>query len=496
MVTFEQFEELAQLHKTIPVYERFLADLLTPISAFIRLAGDSQYNFLLESVEKGTRYSRYSFLGRDPRLIIRYQQGQTSITDKTGVRISKKTLFDTLREVQEKYRPAQLPELPALAGGLVGYLGYEAVNMFEDIPIYEGDYTVLPDSIFMLFEDLLAFDHLKNEVLVISNVNVAEYTDKSTAYERARLRIEQIRRSLHSDIHYRTPVQHEHHPVKSETTPVVYKQWVQQAKEHILAGDIFQVVLSQKFTRVTSAQPLTIYRALRAINPSPYMFLLRVETAHIIGASPELLVKVKDSEVEVRPIAGTRPVGKTNEENLALRENMLADEKELAEHLMLVDLGRNDVGRVAEFGSIHVPEMMAIEQYSHVMHIVSSVKGTMRKEFDALDALSAVFPAGTLTGAPKIRAMEIIHDLEQTRRGVYGGVIGYYDFSGAMDTCIAIRTMVLENGLATFQAGAGIVHDSVPETEYQECINKARALIAAIDFAEDGLIARDSKVEQ
>ncbi len=493
MMTLEKFQQLAEAFNTVPVYERFLADLLTPISAYLYLAGDSRFNFLLESVEKGTRYSRYSFLGRDPRLIVRYRNGQTKITDKTGTRRSDKPLFDTLRGIMEKYRPAPVPELPALSGGLVGYLGYETVTMFEEIPVYQAGENDLPDSVFMLFEDLLAFDHLKNEVLVISNVSVDEYSDTATAYERARQQIEQLRHTLHSDIHYRTPQQQNHHTIEHATAPEEFQKAVEQAKEYILAGDIFQVVLSQKFTRKTDAQPLTIYRALRTINPSPYMFLLRIDQAHVIGASPELLVKVEDGEIEVRPIAGTRPVGKTEEENAALRENMLADEKELAEHLMLVDLGRNDVGRVAEYGSVTVPEQMVVEQYSHVMHIVSSVKGQLRPAFDALDALAAVFPAGTLSGAPKIRAMEIINGLEPDRRGVYGGVIGYWDFSGAMDTCIAIRTMVLENGVATFQAGAGIVHDSVPETEHRECLNKAQALNAAIDFAEDGLVAHNGE---
>lgn len=493
MQTISNFKKLAQNHKTVPVYERFLADLLTPISAFMRLAGDSRYNFLLESVEKGTQYSRYSFLGRDPRLVVRFQNGSTTITDRTGTRNSEQSLFETLRGIMKNYDPVRIPEFPALSGGFVGYLGYEAVSVFEDVPTIEPESSDLPDAVFMLFEDVLAFDHLKNEILVISNVNTEEYSDLPTAYERGRQRIDQIRRSLHSDITYRTPIQHEHHPIESGTIKDHFLEIVKQAKEYILAGDIFQVVLSKKFSRVTKAQPLTLYRALRTINPSPYMFMLRMGDTHVIGASPELLVKVADRQVEVRPIAGTRPVGKSVSENDDLKKNMLADEKELAEHLMLVDLGRNDVGRVAEYGSVSVPEQMVVEQYSHVMHIVSSVKGVLREGLDALDALAAVFPAGTLSGAPKIRAMELIHQLEKVRRGIYGGVIGYWDFSGALDTCIAIRTMILEDGVASFQAGAGIVHDSDPETEHQECINKAQALVAAIDFAENGLVRRNDE---
>jgi anthranilate synthase component 1 len=347
----------------------------------------------------------------------------------------------------------------------------------------------VPEAVFMLFEDMIAFDHLKGSALVISNVKVDSNLDLKLQFDAAHSRIDIIGESLHSDVDYQTPVRVEKSEVSSNFNQDTFESAVLKAKEHIVDGDVFQLVLSQRFERQTSVEPTTLYRALRTINPSPYMFHLKIKDFDIIGASPELLVKVEDGIVEIRPIAGTRQRGLTDEEDRALADDLINDEKECAEHLMLLDLGRNDVGRVAEFGSVTIPENMVIENYSHVMHIVSDVKGILAKDKDPFDALMSGFPAGTVTGAPKIRAMEIIHDLEPDRRDIYSGAVGFFDFTGNVNTCIAIRTMIMKNGTVHFQSGAGIVHDSDPTKEFEETVNKAKAIMAAIDFAENGLVA-------
>ncbi len=488
-LTFNKFQDLARGCTTVPVYKRILADLLTPVAAWVHLSQKAEYAFLLESVEKGNQYSRYSYVGINPQKILMHNNGKTTITEN-GRTIDIDTPFLTLlREIQSQYNMTKLPGIPSFTGGLVGYLGYETIAWVEDIPIHdESDFDV-PDSVFMLFEDMIAFDHLKGSALVISNVNVDSGRDLKEQFDEAHKRVDSIGESLHSDVDYQTPIRVEKSTVSSNFNQDVFESAILKAKKHIVAGDIFQIVLSQRFKRKTSVGATTLYRALRTINPSPYMFHLKINDFDIIGASPELLVKVEDGIVEIRPIAGTRHRGGTEAEDQVLADDLINDEKECAEHLMLLDLGRNDVGRVSEYGSVTIPENMKIENYSHVMHIVSDVKGKLAKDKDPFDALMSGFPAGTVTGAPKIRAMEIIHELEQERRDIYSGAVGFFDFTGNVNTCIAIRTMIMKDGIVHFQSGAGIVHDSDPTKEFEETVNKAKAIMAAIDFAENGLVS-------
>ena len=488
-LTFNKFQDLARGCTTVPVYKRILADLLTPVAAWVHLSQKAEYAFLLESVEKGNQYSRYSYVGINPQKILMHNNGKTTITEN-GKTIDLDTPFLTLlREIQSHYNMTKLPGIPSFTGGLVGYLGYETIAWVEDIPIHDESDLDVPDSVFMLFEDMIAFDHLKGSALVISNVNVDSKRDLKEQFDEAHERVDSIGESLHSDVEYQTPIRVEKSTVSSNFNQDVFESAVLKAKKHIVAGDIFQIVLSQRFKRKTSVGATTLYRALRTINPSPYMFHLKINNFDIIGASPELLVKVEDGIVEIRPIAGTRHRGVTEAEDQVLADDLMSDEKECAEHLMLLDLGRNDVGRVSEYGSVTIPENMKIENYSHVMHIVSDVKGKLAKDKDPFDALMSGFPAGTVTGAPKIRAMEIIHELEQERRDIYSGAVGFFDFTGNVNTCIAIRTMLLKDGSAYFQSGAGIVHDSDPTKEFEETVNKAKAIMAAIDFAENGLVS-------
>jgi len=484
------FKRLAENYKTIPVYKRILADLLTPISAYMKLIKNSDYAFILESVEKGEQYGRYSFIGRNPLMILKSEHEKTHIWQDGNWQEESTPFLSILRETQKKYHAPKLSDIPHFTGGLVGFMGYESITWVEDIPIYKQDELQCPDpdALFMLFNELIAFDHLKNQIILFSNVQIENGIDLEQAYADANLRIDEMGEDLHTDIDYQTPERLEQSKLHSNFTQAKFEDAVQKAKEHIKAGDIFQLVLSQRFRRQTSVGPLTMYRALRSINPSPYMFHLKLNDFDIIGASPELLVKVEDDEIEIRPIAGTRQRGDNAEADKLLADDLLKDEKERAEHLMLVDLGRNDVGRTAEFDSVYVKEFMVVEYYSHVMHIVSDVRGKLREGKDVFDALYSGFPAGTLTGAPKIRAMEIIHDLEPSRRGVYSGAIGYFDFTGDMNTCIAIRTMVMKDGTVYFQSGAGIVYDSDPKREFEETIYKAKAINSAIDLAENGLV--------
>jgi anthranilate synthase component 1 len=489
-LTFDEFKHLVSHgSKTVPVYKRILADLLTPVAAWVHLSKKAEYAFLLESVEKGNQYARYSYVGINPQKILSHKDGQTCITENGKSIEIDKPFLDLLRETQSQYNMVKLPEIPSFTGGLVGYLGYETIAWIEDIPTHTDSAMDVPEAVFMLFEDMIAFDHLKGSALVISNVKVDSNLDLKVQFDAAHSRIDIIGESLHSDVDYQTPVRVEKSEVSSNFNQDTFESAVLKAKEHIVDGDVFQLVLSQRFERQTSVEPTTLYRALRTINPSPYMFHLKIKDFDIIGASPELLVKVEDGIVEIRPIAGTRQRGLTDEEDRALADDLINDEKECAEHLMLLDLGRNDVGRVAEFGSVTIPENMVIENYSHVMHIVSDVKGILAKDKDPFDALMSGFPAGTVTGAPKIRAMEIIHDLEPDRRDIYSGAVGFFDFTGNVNTCIAIRTMIMKNGTVHFQSGAGIVHDSDPTKEFEETVNKAKAIMAAIDFAENGLVA-------
>ncbi len=485
---FNEFKKLSKHYPTIPVYKRVLADLLTPISAFMKLAKNSEYAFILESVEGGNQYSRYSFIGRNPKQILKSERNKIYSYSDGNWEENPGDFLSTLRAIQSSYKVPQLDNLPSFTGGLVGYLGYESISWIENIPIYENDELELPDAVFMLYEEMIAFDHLKNHIILFSNVKIEENSDLEKAYNVAIKKIDEMGEDLHMDIDFQTPTVKSTGLTTSNFSNESFKKAVEKTKEYIKSGDVFQLVLSQRFNRKSATDSNTIYRALRTINPSPYMFQLKLGGFDIIGASPELLVKVENQEIEIRPIAGTRKRGKNAEEDSALAAELLADEKERAEHLMLVDLGRNDVGRAAEFDSVHVNEFMKVEYYSHVMHIVSDIRGKLKNDKDVFHALYSGFPAGTLSGAPKIRAMEIINELEPNRRGVYSGAIGYFDFSGDMNTCIGIRTMVKKGDEIYFQSGAGIVYDSDPQKEFEETVNKASAINSAIDFAESGLI--------
>ncbi len=459
----------------VPVYRELLADLETPVSAFLKIAtGD--YSFLLESVEGGERLARYSFLGTEPYRVIETGPG-TSAGPVEPLALVEAELA--------KYRLVPVPGLPRFHGGAVGYLSYEAARYFEELPSPEANPLHLPEAVFMLTDTLLVFDHLQHKIKVVSHVRLEG--DIERAYAQGVERIDRLVDRLSKPL--ATPVLGPGNglpssPARSNLSPEDFQARVARGKEHINAGDIIQVVLSQRLARPTQAAPFTIYRALRSINPSPYMYYLHLGKAHIIGASPEMLVRVEDGVVTTHPIAGTRPRSADAAQDAALAKELRADEKERAEHIMLVDLGRNDIGRVSLPGTVRVPELMTVERYSHVMHLVSHVEGKLRPEYSSADALRSCFPAGTVSGAPKIRAMQIIAELEPDKRGPYAGAVGYFAFSGNMDTAITIRTIVLVDGVAYVQAGAGIVADSVPEREHQECLNKAMALLKAIDQAE------------
>ena len=490
-MTFDEFKHLAQSYNVIPVSKTLLADMLTPVSAYIRLREGSKSSFLFESVEGGERVARYSFIGRDPIAMLKCKENQTTITENRQSQKSTENFFDILNRMVTRYRQPSLASLPRFTGGLVGFIGYDAVRFIEKIPATVTNEINLDDSVLGLFTSIIAFDHLKHQIIIIVNSIVDKQKDLLQQYNQAQTEISKLESALHNtDIQ---PRQFKSHPeqLRHETASEAFRSIVTKAKQYIRDGDIFQVVLSQRFSTEFEGDPFNAYRALRIINPSPYLYYLDLDGFKIIGSSPEILVRMEDGIAEVYPIAGTRHRGKTDTEDKQLETELLADEKERAEHVMLVDLGRNDLGRVCEVGSVKVDQLMIIVRYSHVMHIASRVVGNVAAGKTCVDVLKATFPAGTVSGAPKIRAMEIIDELEQTRRGIYAGGVGYFDFSGNMDMCIAIRTMFAtpkginsDNGKIYLQAGAGIVADSDPEREYQETINKARALVEALRMAE------------
>jgi anthranilate synthase component 1 len=492
--TFDEFVDLARRGTFVPVYKEVLADLFTPVSAFLKVAENADYAFLLESVEGGERVARYSFLGKDPFLVLKTENGRTLLEQAGESRPLDEPFVVALRRLMSEYRSPFVPDLPRLTGGAVGYFSYDAAPWFEpalaDTWARDDARLGSPDgqAAFMLFDTILAFDHVKHRILIIANARITPDEDLETLYQFACARIQFLERELERGLSQPSLPQDQVEPlVKASTTKEQFEDSVRKAKEYIAAGDIYQVVLSQRFDVEVSADPFTVYRALRHVNPSPYMYFLRVGPLSIIGSSPEMLVRVEGRHVETHPIAGTRPRGRTTEEDLRLGEELKRDEKERAEHVMLVDLGRNDIGRVAEYGSVRVPQYMTLERYSHVMHLVSRVEGRLAEPRDRLDALVACFPAGTVSGAPKIRAMEIIAELEPQRRGIYAGAVGYLDFAGNLDCCIAIRTIAMRDGRAHVQAGAGIVADSNPAAEYQESLDKARALMQALRLAQTGL---------
>jgi anthranilate synthase component I len=485
--TFEEFVELSKRGTFVPIYREIMADLLTPVSAFLKIAEHSDYAFLLESVEGGEHVGRYSFLGKDPFLVLRGRTGTTTI-EQQGVRAERPEPFiDALRALMTEFHAPIVPDLPRFTGGAVGYFDYDTAEWFE--PAVKLD-KPLPDrdqAGFMVFDTVLAFDHVKHRILAIANARLRAGEDLRAPYEFACAKIDFLERELERNLSKPDRPVSVGLEIRANQTREAFEAGVTSIQADIAAGEIYQAVLSQRFDAETVALPFDVYRALRHINPSPYMYFIRMGQDAIVGASPEMLVRVEGRHVETHPIAGTRRRGATAEEDILLGEELRRNEKERAEHVMLVDLGRNDIGRVAEVGSVRVPTFMALERYSHVMHLVSRVEGRLAAEQDRLDALVATFPAGTLTGAPKIRAMQIIGGLEPTRRGLYGGAVGYLDFAGNLDFCIAIRTIAMRGGHAEMQAGAGIVADSVPAAEYEETRDKARALIQALEMADRGL---------
>ena len=484
--SFEEVAKKAAGFDLVPVAMDEFADMETPVSVFKRFKDTSPFCFLLDSVEGGEKWARYSFIGRDPLFTVRIHE-QTATLEYRDGRIEKQegNPFRLVQEILSHYRSAQIEGIPRLSGGAVGYFGYDLVRSVEDLPSPPVDDLHLPDSHFMIVDEMIVFDHLKQKLTLI--VNMPTSGDLALNYQRAGERLQSISRIIHNT-RWKTADQ-SMHPAAAPVIPhsnmdqTYFEKMVTAAKEHIVNGDIFQVVLSQRFSVPVTADPLDIYRYLRISNPSPYMYYLKFDDYCIVGASPEMLLRCEDGVIETCPIAGTRRRGKTPAEDDQLEAELMADEKELAEHMMLVDLSRNDIGRVAEFASVKVTEHLKILKYSHVMHIASTVQGKLRQGLTAFDALMSVLPAGTLSGAPKIRAMEIIDQLEPTKRGIYGGAIGYIAFTGNMDCCITIRTIVIKDGFAYFQAGAGIVADSVPAREFAESENKAKAMLKAIQGA-------------
>ena len=490
--TLEEFRKKANEGNLIPVWREVLADTETPVSAFYKVAYGRPYGFLLESVEGGEQLARYSFLGSDPFLVFRSKDNSAAIlengvTTLLDLEYGKRDPLDVIKGVLDRFTYVAAPELPKFIGGAVGMIGYDTVRFFEKLPSINEDDIALEDCLFLFTDALLVFDHVKHKMLVLCNAQVDGEVDES--YHRAIRKIEELAGRLNSP--FAAPV---HPSANSEPAEFVsniakddYCNNVLKAKEYIAAGDTFQVQVSRRLSKKLNADPFDVYRALRSVNPSPYMFYLVFEDTILIGASPEILVGVQDRVVTIRPLAGTRPRTGNEADDARLSADLLSDEKERAEHVMLVDLARNDIGRIAEFGSVRVEELMVIEKYSHVLHIVSDVKGNLRDGYDNFDVLRASFPAGTLTGAPKVRTMEIIDELETTRRGFYGGGIGYFSFSGNFDTCITIRTALVKGDTIYIQAAGGIVADSVPEYEYRETEAKMRALGRAIEWAERGL---------
>lgn len=504
----KRFREIAAGEvNLVPIYRIFPADLETPVSVYIKLMDSLGPSFLLESVEGGEQVGRYSFVGVNPRGIITLLGNDITIGGDVTVGNQEphtrplsegEDFLDVLKAELSQFQTAELPGLPRFSGGAVGYLGYDVVRFFEHLPESAERVLSIPDAVFLLADTLVIFDHARHQLMILANAFLNEdgAGDLEMAYLDAIQRIERVSERLLRPLpaiparrSYRNGNGHGPGSLSANKSQPTFEEMVKQAKEYIAAGDIFQVVLSQRLSRKTDAHPFSIYRALRMLNPSPYMFYFDFGNLgfQVIGASPEMHVRLEDGIASVRPIAGTRWRGKTESEDKALENDLLADKKERAEHVMLVDLGRNDIGRVSQYGTVHVRDLMVVERYSHVMHIVSHVEGKMKEEMDAFDLMRATFPAGTVSGAPKVRAMEIIEELECERRGLYAGAVGYFSHDGSMDTCIAIRTMLVQEDTVYVQAGAGIVADSDPSREFEECLNKARALMVAVEQAERGI---------
>lgn len=503
-ITFDEFNSLSQQGNLIPLYKEILGDIETPVNAFLKL--NKRPSFLLESVVGGEIWARYSFIGIDPTITIIFREKKLTIKSKDSTKIVETDdPLKSIKEILGGFNPVTVKGLPRFTGGFVGYIGYDVVKFFERVPDYKKPCIDMPDIFLMLADTILIFDNLKQTIKVVYNAHITGQSPKEV-YEDAERRIDGIIDALKGNgissagndtvVNYHTMNRQSKvrfigmNPLinngcgdfPSNFTKDDFLSAVEKAKEYVRSGDIIQVVLSQRFHRDTTTNPFTIYRAIRLVNPSPYMYYIDSGDYQIVGSSPEILVRLEGDRIILRPIAGTRRRGETEEEDRFLEEELKNDPKERAEHIMLVDLGRNDVGRVAEFGSVKATELMTIEKYSHVMHLVSNVEGRLKKGLDAFDVLRSCFPAGTVTGAPKVRAMEIIEELEPARRGPYAGAVGYLSYSGNMDTCITIRTIIIKDGRIYIQAGAGIVADSIAENEYIETLNKAVAMMKAIDF--------------
>jgi anthranilate synthase component 1 len=508
--SYELFKEKAKEGNLIPVYREILADLETPVSAFLKIS-DGEYSYLLESVEGGEKWARYCFLGSNPSIVFK-SRGEKIFIESNGV-VREESVegnpLNSLKKLMSSFKPVKMDGLPRFFGGAVGYIGYDMVRFFESLPHEAIDDLNIPDSVFIITDTILIFDNIGQKIKVISNAYIHD-REVEKAYKDAIERIDSIINKLKTEDRRQKPALSEVEGTEDRTNPPnpnlskgeaggitpelrsnvskeVFKEGVLKCKRYIKDGDIFQVVFSQRLETDFQSDPFDIYRALRTINPSPYMYFFKLGNIKIVGSSPEVLVRLEDEIVEVRPIAGTRPRGATEDEDKRLMRELLNDEKERAEHIMLVDLGRNDVGRVSKKGSVEVNELMVVEKYSHVMHIVSNVRGRLEKGLDCYDIIRATFPAGTVSGAPKIRAMEIIEELEPARRGIYAGAVGYFSFSGNMDMAITIRTLLIKGNTAYLGIGAGIVADSDPEREFEETMNKGKALIKAIELAERGL---------
>ena len=488
--TLKEFLKLSKKGNVIPVYKEINADLDTPVSAFLKIAKDD-YAFLLESVEGQEKIAHFSFLGAKPSLVFKSKARNIQIIypQKQSSRrfIAKVSPLEEIKNIMQDFKSVEVRGLPRFYGGMVGYIGYDIVRFFEEIPDKNPDDLKLPDAIFILTDNLLIFDHVNHSIKIVANVILPKdsrrlsLVKKTKAYYAAVERIESLQKDLSKQsVVQKAKNKKNKYKLASNFKKSEFQNIVKKAKEYIKKGDIIQVVLSQRFKVKMDKEPFDIYRALRSLNPSPYMFFLKLKELTLVGSSPEMLVRCEDGIVQTRPIAGTKARGKTEEEDRKLEKELLNDDKEKAEHLMLVDLGRNDLGRVSKFGKVSVSEFMTVERYSHVMHLVSEVRGVLNKRFGIYDVLKAGFPAGTVTGSPKIRAMEIIDELENLRRGPYAGCVGYFSFSQNLDTCITIRTIVIKDNIAYVQAGAGIVADSKPEREYFESVHKAKSLIEAI----------------
>jgi anthranilate synthase component 1 len=486
---FREFQRLAKQGNLIPVYDVFSADLLTPVSAYLRIAQGARYSFLLESVEGSEKIARYTFAGANPEEVFRYANGACVMESRDRLVWEERDPVSFLRSRIERFHPVRLPGLPPLVAGAIGYFSYDMVRLIERLPRQLRDEIGLYDAMLMFYHGIIAFDHVQHRLWVVHNVLTEGEGSLRAKYDAAVREIKNTKRRLEEPVAAERPKKEaktKKRPplrVKSNFEHGEYLDLVRKAKAYIRAGDIFQVVLSQRFSAKTQADPFEVYRELRVLNPSPYPFYLQLNDVCIVGSSPEMLVKVQGRDVFYRPIAGTQPRGKDEAEDVRLEKQMLASEKERAEHIMLVDLGRNDLGRVCDYGTVKVEQLLSVERFSHVMHLVSSLRGRLREDVDCFDALMACFPAGTVSGAPKVRAMEIIEELERTRRGIYAGGVLYLDFAGNLDSCIALRTMVIKNGVAHVQAGGGIVADSTPEGEYQESLNKSKALLTALEIA-------------